>query len=130
MYKRWKNKKKKNKQIIHQSPTQIIFSDGTSERFKNMEQIQNEEVQKKFLEKKDQSEENTPEPETFSVREYKCKFLKVTAYKLAEDSTIHCVNGDKLFGKAGEYYVCLDKVQEFVLPREIFKKMFLVKLEN
>ena len=99
MYKRWKKKKKKHSQLFA-SEEQI--KNNLISKFNNMEQIQNEEIQKKFLEKKDPAEENTPEPETFSVREYKCKFLKVTAYKLAEDSTIHCVNGDKLFGKAGE----------------------------
>jgi hypothetical protein len=58
------------------------------------------------------------------------RFNEVKAYRLAEDSKIHCADTKTLEGRAGDYYVCLDRVQELVLTPEIFKKMFIIKLEN
>lgn len=95
-----------------------------------MENIQNEEMTKKVLEKRDPGLNADIDPETFTVREYKMKFARVTAYRLAEDSTIHCADCNTLVGRAGDYYVCLDQVQELVLEPEVFKKMFLLKVDN
>jgi hypothetical protein len=75
--------------------------------------------------------ENPPmEPEKFSVREYKPRFARVTAYRLPEDSKIHCCDGTELSGTSGDFYVCLDEVQEFILPEKIFRKMFLLKTDE
>lgn len=70
------------------------------------------------------------EPEKFSVREYRPRFARVTAYKLPEDSKIHCSDGTELAGTAGDFYVCLDEVHEFVLTPFLFKKLFLLKTDE
>lgn len=82
----------------------------------------------RFKEKAESQE--LPEPEKFTVKKYRTRFSRVTAYRLPEDSKVHCADGRELEGKAGDYYVCLDQVQEFVLPFEIFKKMFIVNTEE
>jgi hypothetical protein len=94
-----------------------------------MENIQSSDIQKRILEKRDPSSENEIDPETFIVREYKPRFLRVTAYCLPEDSTIHCADEKTLVGRAGDFYVSLDQVQEFVLDKDTFKKLFLIKLD-
>lgn len=91
------------------------------------ELIKNEELSR-FKEKAEEVE--IEEPAKFTVKKYICRFANLTAYRLPEDSKIHCADGRTLDGKAGEYYVCLDRVQEFVLPFEIFKKMFIIKTED
>lgn len=110
MSKHWKIKIKKNK----------------------MENIKNEEIEKKIMLEKVEPEEKgeKTEPQIFQVKKYKMKFNKITGYRLAEESTIHCANGDKLIGHEGDFYVCLDSIQEFILPTEIFKKLFIMDLEK
>ena len=71
-----------------------------------------------------------PEPKTIDLKAYRSKFEKVTAHRLAESSTIHCADGRKLLGNAGDYYVQLDRVQEFMLPEEIFRKLFILDVEK
>ncbi len=93
-----------------------------------MEQIKNGDLGRRLLEKEELQE--TIEPEKFSVREYKTRFVRVTAYKLPEDSKIHCCDGTELVGKAGDYYVCLDEVHEIVLTHYLFKKLFLLKTDE
>jgi hypothetical protein len=77
-------------------------------------------------------ENPTPEiePERFHVREYRPRFARVTAYKLPEDSKIHCCDGTELQGQAGDFYICLDEVHEFVLTPFLFKKLFLLKTDE
>ena len=70
------------------------------------------------------------EPEVIELKEYRNKFLTTQAYRLAENSTVHCSDGKKLLGSAGDYYVQLDRVQEFILPEDIFRKMFILKTEK
>ena len=77
-----------------------------------------------------QRQDEEKEIEEIDLREYKIKFLKVRAYQLFEDSTIHCNDGTKLTGKAGDYYVSLDMVKEFVIPEATFKKLFIIKQED
>ena len=110
MSKHWKIKIKKNK----------------------MENIKNEEINKNIILEKVEAEEKEEkkEVEVFQVKKYKMKFNKITGYRLAEESTIHCANGDKLIGHEGDFYVCLDSIQEFILPTEIFKKLFIMDLEK
>ena len=72
-------------------------------------------------------EKKEPEIATVKLRFYKSKFGKIKAYQLTEKSTIHCANGQKLYGKEGDYFVELDRIQEFILPEKIFKKMFIEK---
>jgi len=75
------------------------------------------------------SKEPEVEPAVIELKEYKPKFLAVQAYRLAENSTVHCADGKKLLGNVGDFYVQLDKVQEFILPEEVFRKMFIFKNE-
>lgn len=70
------------------------------------------------------------EPEKFSTRDYQNRFARVAAYKLPEDSKIHCCDGTELSGVAGDFYVCLDEVTEFVLPEKIFRKLFILKSDE
>lgn len=81
-----------------------------------------------ILEKAEQEE--IVVPEKFRPREYKNRYVKVEAYKLAEDSKVHCADGTQFEANAGDYYVCLDQVHEFVLTPQIFKKLFLLKVED
>lgn len=69
------------------------------------------------------------EIQTIKVSEYSEKYQKVEGCCLSEDSTVHCANGMKLKGSAGDYYVLVDKVHEFIVPREIFRKLFVKKVE-
>lgn len=89
-----------------------------------MENITNGDIRIK------EKEDPTVEPEKFSVREYKTRFARVTAYRLPEDSKIHCCDGTELSGSSGDFYVCLDEVTEFILPEKIFRKMFLPKTDE
>lgn len=109
MSKHWKHKKLKNKK---------------------MEQIKNKEIEEKVFFEKKEPEEKKEEPKTFQVKKYKLKFIKATGYRLAEESIIHCANGEKLVGHEGDYYVCLDSIQEFILQAEVFKKLFIMDLEK
>lgn len=95
---------------------------------KNMsiEQIENGELNKDIREK----EAEKVEPQKFSAREYKSRFVRINAYRLPEDSKIHCGNGTELTGVAGDYYVCLDQVHELVMSAELFKKLFLPKIDQ
>jgi hypothetical protein len=70
------------------------------------------------------------EPIVIDLREYKPKFNEIQAYQMKEASTVHCADNKKLLGNAGDYYVQLDKVQEIILPAEIFKKLFIYKPEK
>lgn len=70
------------------------------------------------------------EPAVIELAEYKLKFATVQAHRLAEKSTVHCADERKLFGEAGDYYVQLDRVQEFILPADVFRKMFLLKTDK
>lgn len=70
------------------------------------------------------------EPAVIELKEYKPKFVGVQAYRLPESSTVHCADGKKLLGEAGDFYVQLDRVQEFILPEAIFRKMFSLKVEK
>lgn len=70
------------------------------------------------------------EPTKFKVREYKPRFARVTGYRLPEDSKVHCGNGEELSGSAGDFYICLDQVHEMVISAEIFKKLFLPKIDT
>lgn len=76
------------------------------------------------------SKEPEVEPAVIELKEYRAKFASVQAYRLAESSTVHCADGKKLLGEAGDFYVQLDRVQEFILPADIFKKMFMLKIEK
>lgn len=97
-----------------------------------MENIKSEEVQPKIILEKAEWEEVLPkiEPAIFQVKKYKLKFQKITAYRLAEESTIHCANGDKLIGHEGDFYVCLDSIQEFVIANDIFRKLFILDFDK
>lgn len=70
-----------------------------------------------------------PNQDVRSVKlaDYEPKFLKIGAYCLPEDSTIHCANGLKLKGQSGEFYVLIDKIHEMIIPSEIFRKLFIRK---
>lgn len=92
----------------------------------NRDQIENEEINPRIREK----EAEKIEPAKFKVREYKPRFARVTGYRLPEDSKIHCGNGEELAGNAGDFYVCLDQVHEMVVSAELFKKLFLPKIEE
>jgi hypothetical protein len=92
-----------------------------------MEDITNGDIGQRKIKENPQLE---IEPEKFSVREYRARFARVTAYKLPEDSKIHCCDGTELSGVAGDYYVCLDEVHEFVLSPFLFKKLFLLKTDE
>jgi hypothetical protein len=70
------------------------------------------------------------EPEKFTPKPYKARFLKTQAYRLPDDAKIHCQDGTKLEGKAGDYYVCLDNCVEMVLPADLFRKFFIFDHEN
>ena len=72
-------------------------------------------------------EKKEPKIVTVKLRCYKNKFGKIKAYQLTEKSTIHCANGAKMNGKEGDFFVELDRIQEFILPERIFKKMFMLK---
>lgn len=76
------------------------------------------------------SKEPNVEPAVIELRTYRPKFNSVEAYRLLENSTVHCADERKLLGNAGDFYVQLDKVQEFILPEEIFRKMFILNLEK
>lgn len=124
--------KKKKKKIIHKSPTQTVFDDGTSKRHKRME---NREYAKHLTPKEkvdlvQKDEEKNIEMTEVEMREFKPRFLKIRAYQLFEDSTIHCSDGNKLFGKTGDYYVSLDMVKEFILPEQLFRKLFIAKINE
>jgi hypothetical protein len=93
---------------------------------KKMEQIKNEEIQIE----EEQKAENATVVSAFKTAKYKTKFSKITAYRLPEDSTIHCSNGEKLNGKLGDFYVCIDAIQEVIIPENIFKKLFLFDHKN
>lgn len=69
------------------------------------------------------------EIQTIKVSEYQERYQKVEACCLSEDSTVHCANGNKLKGSSGDFYVLVDKVHEFIAPRDIFKKLFQKKVE-
>lgn len=103
-----------------------------SKKFKNnkMQNLKNEEIQKRVLEEKIDEENEKVQMETFSVKKYKTKFKKVDAYRLAEESTIHCADETKLIGHEGDFYVRLDAIHEMVLPSAIFKKLFILDLEK
>jgi len=77
-----------------------------------------------LIEQKEAEEKDITEIE---LKEYKPRFLKCRAYRLYEDSTIHCNDGQKLYGKSGDFYVSLDMVKEFILTEDIFKKLFIIK---
>lgn len=66
------------------------------------------------------------EPKKFIPRIFKARFEKVQAYKLPDDSRVHCSDGTKLDGHAGDYYVCLDNCVEFVLDLILFKRLFIL----
>ncbi|MDX9856110.1 MAG: hypothetical protein RBS86_04845 [Candidatus Moranbacteria bacterium] len=70
------------------------------------------------------------EIKTISVKNYKPRFETVKAHKLQEDSTIHLSDESKLKGSAGDYYIILDNVNEFIIPEQIFKKLFILKVEE
>lgn len=89
-----------------------------------------ENVKNGELPKKDTVEEEVVEPVKFTVRKYKPRFVRVTAYKLPEDSKIHCCDGTELMGVAGDYYVCLDDVHELVVTSAMFRKLFLLKTDD
>lgn len=92
-----------------------------------MENLTNEHAKNiLFKEKK----EEKIEPEKFQAREYRNRYVRVEAYKLPEDSKIHCADGKTFTGEAGDFYVCLDQVHEFILPPDIFRKLFLLKVEE
>ncbi len=92
----------------------------------NVDQIENEEMKPRI----EVAEVEKIEPTKFKVREYKPRFVRVTGYRLPEDSKIHCGNGEELTGNAGDFYICLDQVHEMVISAEIFKKLFLPKIET
>lgn len=91
----------------------------------NLENIKNGE-----LPKKQNLDEETIEPVKFTVRKYRPRFVRVTAYKLPEDSKIHCCDGTELTGLAGDFYVCLDDVHELVISSAMFRKLFLLKTDD
>lgn len=102
-------------------------------RYQSKKKFMQESVKNGDLNRfKEKAEEEipTPEPEKFSVRKYVPRFANITAYRLPEDSKVHCADGRELEAQAGDFYVCLDQVQEFVLPAEAFKKLFIVKTEE
>lgn len=76
------------------------------------------------------SKEPEVQPAVIELREYRQKFLRVEAHRLAEKSTVHCADEQKLFGEAGDFYIRLDGVQEFILPDPIFRKLFMLKTEK
>ena len=73
--------------------------------------------------------ESPEEVQTIKVKEYGERYSKVEACCLSEDSNVHCANGNKLKGSSGDFYVLIDKVHEFIVPREIFRKLFVKKVE-
>ena len=97
-------------------------------------EFMNEEYREDITPEKDifevVSNEKTIEPNVIVLKEFKLKFVTIQAYRLCENSTVHCADGKKLLGQAGDYYVQLDRVQEFILPEEVFRKMFLLKIDK
>lgn len=89
-----------------------------------------ENIKNGELPKKDAIIDEPVEPAKFTVRKYKPRFVRVTAYKLPEDSKIHCCDGTELTGVAGDYYVCLDDVHELVVSSAMFRKLFLLKTDD
>ena len=70
------------------------------------------------------------EPTKFRPREYKARFARAAGFRLTEDGTVHLANGQQIQGNAGDYYLCLDQVHEMIISADIFKKLFLPKIEN
>ncbi len=63
--------------------------------------------------------------EKFKTEIYKKRFKKIKAYQLKEDSKINLPNGEILNGKTGDFYMCIDGIQDMILPAEKFKKLFI-----
>lgn len=70
------------------------------------------------------------EPEKFKARKYRARFSEIEGYKLPDNSKIHTADGRVLEGRAGDYYVCLDKVHEIIIEENTFRKLFLPKVEE
>lgn len=70
------------------------------------------------------------EPEKFVARKFRPRFTNVEGYKLPDNSKIHTADGRVLEGRAGDFYVCLDKVHELVIEETTFRKLFLPLVEQ
>ncbi len=72
-------------------------------------------------------ENEKKEIKTIKTIFYKKRFKKIKAHEIKEDATINLPNGSILNGKKGDFYVCIDGMQDLIIPTQIFNKLFIKK---
>ena len=75
-----------------------------------------------------QEEEKEKKIKTIKLRRYKKRFKNVKAFEIieTEPTTINLPSGEKLTGTQNDYYVCIDGMQDLIIPKKIFNKLFIL----